>query len=91
MFEGLKVIEHWPLMGELGHKEKNRNEVITFHIYPGDVLSAMGWAGEGDPEPLALGVDILTSMGIMTRQTKMCLQLHFHKLTEITFRNSSAT
>lgn len=88
MFDSLRVAEHGPLMGELDHKDKNRNEVITFHTYLGDVLSAMGWAGEDHPEPLALGVDILTSMGIMPCQTKMCLQLHVHKLTEIIFRNA---
>lgn len=51
MFEGIRVAGNWPLMGELDLKEKTLNEVVAFHIYLSDVLSATGQAGEGNPKP----------------------------------------
>ena len=52
MFEGLRVPENWPLMGELDHKE---NDMSHHFSYVSEAcLSTMGWAGEGNPKPLAL-------------------------------------
>lgn len=51
MFEGVRVTENWPPMGELDCKEKNINEV-TFHSSLSDVLPALWQRGEGNPKSL---------------------------------------
>ena len=72
-------------------KQKSITKITAFHVYLSDVLAAMRWGGEENPNPKhPWATVILRSRVTVIPQTKTCLHVHLYKLTKIIGRGCSA-